>query len=269
MFVNLGQEATLIDFPRRRSGKVAIANRFIDSDIVISVAKLKTSCFMMISGAVKNFYGSIPGTQKALIHNEFPDRDDFADMLIDLAAVPKKSMALIDGGLIMHGNGPVHGKVREENIYILSDDIFAADFVMAKLLGFKEREVPVLKRAMERGLLHPEGIEIFSDITMPMAAIEIPVTLQSYLNCTTAESDRRVQHIASIRVEIDEDKCECCGHCASVCPTHSIDLDDVFPRINYETCINCFCCNELCPVGAPHPAEDIGRLWKGVMKNEG
>lgn len=267
-FINLGQQATLVNLPRRKSGNIAIAKAVMDSDIVVSLAKLKTSCFMMISGAVKNLYGIIPGTQKARIHDEFPKRDDFADILIDIAQMPKKVMAVIDGSTLMEGNGPVHGKVRTANIYIISEDIFAADYAVAQLLGMKINDIPVLKQAQKRGLLSPENIEIISDVKMPLDDISLPITLNAYLSETAVEDpDARVEHIASVKIVIDLDKCTRCGHCASICPAHAIKMEQ-YPVINHEKCIRCFCCNELCSVGAAKPEENIKKLWDNIMTGE-
>lgn len=267
-FINLGQQASIVNFPCRKSGTVAIAKEVVNADVVISLAKLKTSCFMMISGAVKNCYGIIPGTQKAQIHDEFPRRDDFADMLLDLVAIPKRVMTVIDGSTLMEGNGPVHGKVRVENIYIISEDIFAADYAIIKLLGLTIEEVPVLKQAQKRGLLSPEDIEILSDVNMPLANVQPPITLQAYLHeDVAATSDNRVKHIATLKIVIDQKKCVRCGHCARVCPAKAIRMDG-YPQIDHTKCIRCFCCNELCPHGAANPEENVKQLWDSIMGGE-
>lgn len=267
-FINLGQQAQQVVFPCRKSGLVAIAKAVLDADVVVSLAKLKTSCYMMFSGAVKNNYGIIPGTQKAKIHNEFPGRDDFADMLIDLAAIPKKLVAVIDGSTVMDGNGPVHGHIRTENIYIISEDVFAADYAVAQLLGLKINEVPVLKQAQKRGLFFPEEVEMESEASLPLANIQLPITLSSYQHETSAAvADEKVEHIASIKMVVDQNRCTCCGHCTRVCPVQAMQMTP-YPTIQHAKCIRCYCCNELCQVGAIAPAEDIKKLWDNIMGGE-
>ena len=56
------------------------------ADATIDVCKLKTHGMMGMSCAVKNLFGVIPGTLKPEYHFRYPNPDDFADMLVDLAA---------------------------------------------------------------------------------------------------------------------------------------------------------------------------------------
>ena len=52
--------------------------------------------------------------------------------------------------------------------------------------------------------------------------------------------------------EIDLDKCTRCGECVKRCPSRAIVLgekeNDI--GINYDECIFCTLCEEICPVGA-------------------
>lgn len=51
---------------------INIAKPVIDCDVLISMPKLKTHQLTKYTGAVKNFYGVIPGTGKAMIHQLAP-----------------------------------------------------------------------------------------------------------------------------------------------------------------------------------------------------
>lgn len=54
------------------------------------------------------------------------------------------------------------------------------------------------------------------------------------------------------RPEIDIEKCTKCMQCVSRCPSHAIVLDKVADNvgINYDECIFCALCEEVCPTGA-------------------
>lgn len=54
------------------------------------------------------------------------------------------------------------------------------------------------------------------------------------------------------RPEIDVKKCTRCGECVLRCPSHAIVLDEVSNDIgiNYDECVFCTLCDEVCPVGA-------------------
>lgn len=54
------------------------------------------------------------------------------------------------------------------------------------------------------------------------------------------------------RPEIDIEKCTSCGECVSRCPSQAIVLDKTLNDIgiNYDECVFCTLCEEVCPVGA-------------------
>ena len=51
-----------------------------------------------------------------------------------------------------------------------------------------------------------------------------------------------------------KDICAGCGRCAESCPRHTIEMvtkgKRKLARIHPEKCIRCWCCQELCPIGA-------------------
>lgn len=52
--------------------------------------------------------------------------------------------------------------------------------------------------------------------------------------------------------EIDPEKCNNCGECAVRCPSRAIILDKASKNIgiNYDECVFCVLCEDLCPTGA-------------------
>ena len=85
------------DFPR-----AAVAKRFPftswlgKADAIIDFCKLKSHGMMGLTCAVKNFFGSVPGTQKPEFHYRFPKAEDFADMLVDLFEYSKPRLCICD-----------------------------------------------------------------------------------------------------------------------------------------------------------------------------
>lgn len=65
-------------------------------DAILNFCKLKTHGMMGMSAAVKNFFGTIPGTMKPEYHFRFPDAMDFARMLVDLQLYWKPRLHLVD-----------------------------------------------------------------------------------------------------------------------------------------------------------------------------
>lgn len=61
------------------------------------------------------------------------------------------------------------------------------------------------------------------------------------------------------RPKIDAD-CKGCGRCAVHCPPKAMTIVNGKVRIDYDKCIRCYCCQELCPEDAVRLEE--GRLLK-------
>ncbi|MCY3935738.1 MAG: 4Fe-4S binding protein [Chloroflexi bacterium] len=55
-------------------------------------------------------------------------------------------------------------------------------------------------------------------------------------------------------VAIDQDLCNWCGACVSVCPPDSLFLYEEWLAIDHETCTRCERCVKMCPVHALHMA---------------
>ncbi len=102
-----------------------------DFDKIISVAKMKTHVFMGVTGAVKNLFGCIVGTDKARFHLRMQKHIDFAHVMVDLYQTIKPTLNIIDGITAMEGQGPMSGDVVDAKIIIASSDGFAADLIMA------------------------------------------------------------------------------------------------------------------------------------------
>ena len=56
------------------------------------------------------------------------------------------------------------------------------------------------------------------------------------------------------RPRIMRDKCVGCGRCFHSCPRHTIRMvvgnKRRIAKIDPKNCIRCWCCQELCPIGA-------------------
>lgn len=64
--------------------------------LVIDIAKLKTHGMMGYSGAVKNLFGVVPGLLKPELHSRYPEKEPFAEMLVDLCEYVHPDFSIID-----------------------------------------------------------------------------------------------------------------------------------------------------------------------------
>ncbi len=76
------------------------------------------------------------------------------------------------------------------------------------------------------------------------------------LDSNRAWKYRFLKNLISNKPVIDSNKCDRCGFCIDQCPVEPKALyisdgnGNSFPRYNYNLCIRCFCCQEICPSGA-------------------
>lgn len=240
--------------------KFTVAQRLTEVDKVISFAKMKTHTFMGITGATKNLFGFIVGMQKAQFHLRMQKRLEFAGMLIDIANVVKPVLSIVDGIIGMEGNGPRNGRPVQAGVLLAGENCFAVDVAMAAIMGFKPQEVPLTALAFKQGLIPPqESIELAGsgkDLRLQFVEPRSMKSLEDRVPKWVAELGRSQ---LTARPEIAAN-CIGCGRCARHCPPQAMIIAGGKVQINYDTCIRCYCCQELCPENAVNLRE--GRLLK-------
>lgn len=239
--VHFSQGKTIKNFP--------IINPILNADVIISLPKLKTHAMTSYTGAVKNLFGTIPGTHKAELHFRLDDRKAFCSMLVDLCQRVKPTLSIMDAVWGMEGNGPTAGQSRHIGLVLASDNPHALDAAACRLIDYSPQEVDTVKEAFERGLVGEyetvgEDIEplIIHDFVKPeshfnlLKLISLPPAINAW-----------VVNALSSKPKMEYDICVGCGECARVCPAKAIDMTSGKPKIDKKKCIRCFCCQELCP----------------------
>ena len=161
----------------------------------------------------------------------------------------------------MEGEGPSGGTPRHIGALLVSRDAHALDSVGARLIGLEPKDVCTLARAMERGLLDLNKVEVVGDsvgdiavhdYVYPHAARDIK------LYSTTPIIGRFINAVTMPHPAYDKSKCVKCGICARSCPAKAIELAP-YPKADLSKCIRCFCCQELCPQHAVEVKKSIMR----------
>lgn len=94
---------------------VGIARAALECDLLVNLPKVKAHCQMLVSLAVKNYFGTVVGWRKPWLHAKHGDIDHrFETVLVDLLAVLPPGLSLADGIVAMHGSGPVKGGRRHD-----------------------------------------------------------------------------------------------------------------------------------------------------------
>lgn len=142
---------------------------YMDADVVINIAKLKTHFLTMASLSLKNVIG-VPseriygtGADKSGLHALGID-----DVIVDLNHIRRPDFAIIDGIVGGEGNGPVSNKPVQSNIVFAGKDLVALDTVAATFMGRDPRYITHLQLASMEGL----GIKDLDKITVVGADLD-------------------------------------------------------------------------------------------------
>ena len=236
-----------------------IAKPILEADTIISLPKLKSHALTIMTGAVKNQFGCIPGFRKAEYHLKLPDFDDFSTMLLDLNKLINPKLYIMDGIMAMEGNGPRSGNPKKLNVLLLSSDAIALDYVASQIISFDYNLIPTIKMGFKLGFSNKENIEIVgdniesvkvNDFKKPHKRIEIG---RSLMKLSAFPIIKRLFAIMIPKPVIEYSKCVKCGVCVKVCPVTPLALNfnkkgkNYPPEYYYDKCITCYCCQELCP----------------------
>ena len=257
------KESTTIDVgePFR---KIEIARDALEADVLINLPKLKTHSQMLLTLGVKNLFGCIVGLRKPQWHlRTGVDREAFATLLVRIHQAVKPKLTILDGILAMEGEGPGRGgRPKEVGILLGSVDAVALDVAVCRLLGLAEDDLLTNRMARNFGLLDGP-VEVVGD-TIEIKDFKLPEMEPLVFGPKFSHTFLRKHLIQRPRVE--ESFCEFCGDCQRYCPSHAISFRRKKISFDYEKCIRCYCCLEVCPRGAIKTYQPIlGKLFSGVI----
>lgn len=238
-----------------------ISSRVMEADRIINLPKLKTHSQMFLTLGVKNIFGCVVGARKAQWHFKAGvDRLFFARMLVELYHAVSPDLTILDGITGMEGDGPgMSGTPRKCGIIAASDDAVALDRVVLEILGGEVGQFFVLQAAKEMGVgetelsaitVSGEPIDFFrlENFVFPKigkVTFGPPIVRRFILNHLTAKPKET------------REKCTLCNQCVNICPTEVISVKKERLYFNYDACIRCYCCVEVCLEGAMKPTEPL------------
>lgn len=127
---------------------------YMDADIVISVAKLKTH-FEYDAGvtlSLKNSMGVPPTKFYGIDYKEKLHLLGLKEAIVDLNKLRKPDFVVIDGIVGGEGYGPLMVRPVNSNIVLAGIDPVAVDTVALNFMGFTLEEVPHVRLAAQEGL---------------------------------------------------------------------------------------------------------------------
>jgi uncharacterized protein (DUF362 family)/NAD-dependent dihydropyrimidine dehydrogenase PreA subunit len=218
-----------------------------EADVMLNLPVFKTHALTILTGAIKNLFGTVPGGQKSHLHTLAKSGNDFGELLVDLyQALPAPVLTIMDALRGMDGqNGPSGGRVLSIGKLLAARNPVALDVVMAAMAGTEPRLIPTTRIAAERGLGpgRIEDVEVVGEFA-PVPGFRLPSArlAAGITGLAAAIAYPLIQR----RPLLDRKLCTRCRRCADNCPATAITMTP-FPKIDRKTCITCYCCAELCP----------------------
>jgi uncharacterized protein (DUF362 family)/NAD-dependent dihydropyrimidine dehydrogenase PreA subunit len=245
--------AELVKFENRRwRGKFPLTTWLDQCDYLLNLAKFKTHGFTVLSGAIKNNFGLVPGTFKTELHKTYASPQDFAAMLVDVYQQAKPVLNIIDAVVSLEGDGPgTSGKPRKTNRLLVSADAIALDSILALMMSLRPEDILTTKEAAKRGLgsAEPSTIEILGDSLAVEEGFILPAA--SLLDRKLAQQVLKlIRGFIRYYPYLEPDKCITCAACVANCPHKAIRLKGKGIIFDYQKCVSCFCCQEVCPQAA-------------------
>ena len=234
----------------------------LDTDVLISVPKLKNHTQTIFTGAVKNMFGCVPASVRMAAHR-LSRYVEFSEAVVDIYSVMKPHLAVMDAIWGMEGNGPSRGNPRKISLILASNDCVALDAVACSIVGYDPFDLITTRSATMRDLGEGriENIDIVGESISNVKVKDFKKPTTRLLNLPLWLGNIFYQYAAS-KPFINPDLCQKCKVCYESCPVNAIIPNDKF-YIDQKKCIKCYCCHELCPHDAVMIKESIiGRLMR-------
>lgn len=162
-----GLPVQLVNFGRSRRHRllhgahVGIARAALECDCLINLPRVKAHGQLLVTLAVKNYFGTVVGFRKPLLHARHGGHEgDFARMIVDLLPVLPGGITLIDGIVAMHRQGPVKGDPFPLGLIGAAVNPVALDSALLTVLGIDPQRSSIWCECRRRNLAgwHPDGV---------------------------------------------------------------------------------------------------------------
>lgn len=236
--------------------KIPLPVELKKADLVISLAKLKTHSLMGLTMGVKNIFGFIKPEHRNQLHfRTGRDRAFFANMLIDIHRLARPNLTILDAVEGMEGNGPTNGTAKHFGFMAASKNAFAMDAAVIGMLKTDPALIPIQKEALARKIPGSDLKDVrIIGVVPKLDGIKLPDTYthssKNLLNSALSLSYPLLKKLFDSRPQINYNKCVGCFNCKNVCPAKAISNKNNRPLIGYSKCLRCFCCHEVCPHNA-------------------
>lgn len=234
--------------------EILITDAIKQYDHIVNLPKLKTHALTLLTGAVKNLFGLVPGAYKAEVHRQSPKSRDMMLAVCALREVVTPTLTVMDAVVGMEGNGPNNGTPAALGHLLAGRLPEAVDVAMARLVGVAPARLAYLTHLYADA---GAAVTVGGDgLPSPLPPFALPGTYR--LDRLPAPLLKLASRLVTLQPDFTA-RCRACGVCVKACPAHALRLDGQRVVIERKKCFSCFCCQELCP----HQAIDFRRSLLG------
>jgi uncharacterized protein (DUF362 family) len=141
----------------------------LHADVLISLPKLKTHHWAVVTLSLKNLFGTLPGICYGWPKNELHWRG-IPNSIVDIACTRGPNLAIVDAITGMEGDGPLHGTAKHVGALVMGVDPVAVDATGARMMGIPPERIPTLVDAATKRVGRLAEAEI-PQIGEPIAAL--------------------------------------------------------------------------------------------------
>ena len=129
-----------------RLDRIHLPAELLQADFIVSMPKLKTHHWAVMTASMKNLFGVVPGAvygwPKNLLHSR-----GLNNSIVDLAATVRPHLSIVDAIVGMEGDGPIMGTPRAVGVVAMGTDPVAVDATCARLIGLDPAKIEYLSNA--------------------------------------------------------------------------------------------------------------------------
>src|ERR1041385_5217551 len=168
--VDLGSDSVpnrVVPVPKGRVIKeVPLPAPLLDADVIINVPKAKNHHIEPITGALKNWVGTVNQKWRNHHHGDL----DMIGRFMDIMSVSRPTLCVVDALIAGEGDGPIADQPHWVGCILASTDPVATDVAICRLLGHDWRKLNFAREAEARGLGVREPIEF---VGVPLEDVRI------------------------------------------------------------------------------------------------
>ncbi|MCG2711897.1 MAG: DUF362 domain-containing protein [Candidatus Omnitrophica bacterium] len=235
-----------------KKGNIPFAKIIDEVDVIFSLPKFKTHNLTVITAALKNVFGLIPGLYKVHVHKQAPNFIKFAGELAHIYSLATPQLSIVDAVIAMHGDGPAAGDPYHLGLVVTSSDALSIDAILSKIIGLEPLSVPSTNAAacMKLGQADINNINIAGECLEDIIVKDFNLPKISALFKMPNLLAKSLLRFIPLMMGIDHLKCNGCMACKNICPQGAIKDVRGRLRLDFRRCILCLCCSEMCPNNA-------------------